>query len=141
MFVVPCKLTCKAIFTNVCHMQCTEPEVHTRELSADDEFFILACDGLWDVMSSQRAVEITRARLRQHDRVSAEALQSAAQSLVDQAMEMHATDNVTALVVGLQSSPPVNRSLRNPRNRPAMSRVLSNGGLGALAAALAQAAE
>lgn len=119
--------------------------MHIRELQSDDEFVILACDGLWDVMSSQRAVEITRNSLRQHLSISPKALEAAAQSLVDTALEMHSSDNVTALIIGLQSSPPVNRSFRvskdgSSRNAP-MSRVLSNNGLGQLAAALASASE
>ena len=33
-------------------------------LMAEDEFIVLACDGLWDVLPSQRAVEIARQCLR-----------------------------------------------------------------------------
>ena len=36
-------------------------------LQAEDEFLLLGCDGLWDVFSSQRAVEFARSRLQQHN--------------------------------------------------------------------------
>jgi len=33
------------------------PEVRSIKLTADTEFLILACDGIWDVMSNQKAVD------------------------------------------------------------------------------------
>lgn len=48
-----------------------EPEVVTHTLAPEDEFLLLGCDGLWDVLSSQRAVDIARSRLRIHNDPSA----------------------------------------------------------------------
>ena len=36
-------------------------------MDSQDEFIILACDGLWDVMTSKRAVESVRLSLRRHN--------------------------------------------------------------------------
>ena len=36
-------------------------------MDSQDEFIILACDGLWDVMTSARAVESVRLSLRRHN--------------------------------------------------------------------------
>jgi len=36
------------------------PDVVEHALDADDEFVILACDGIWDCMTSQQAVEFVR---------------------------------------------------------------------------------
>jgi len=41
--------------------------VHTHALQAEDEFLVVACDGLWDVLSSQRCVELARAHLRENN--------------------------------------------------------------------------
>ena len=34
-----------------------QPDVRRFELAADDEFMVLACDGIWDCMSSQECVD------------------------------------------------------------------------------------
>lgn len=32
------------------------PEIRIMQITGDTEFLVLACDGIWDVMSSQQAV-------------------------------------------------------------------------------------
>ncbi|KAK4800552.1 hypothetical protein SAY86_021039, partial [Trapa natans] len=39
------------------------PDVNVVELCDDDEFFVLACDGIWDCMSSQQVVDFVREQL------------------------------------------------------------------------------
>ena len=46
-------------------MVTANPEIRTLRLTHDDEFLILACDGIWDVLTNQEAVEFVRARLLQ----------------------------------------------------------------------------
>ena len=36
------------------------PECRTRDIMAEDEFLIIASDGLWDVISTIEAVEMAR---------------------------------------------------------------------------------
>ena len=61
-----------------------EPEVQTFTLTSEDEFLVLACDGLWDVMSSQRCMELARTHLRDNNdpQLCAEHLVSIAADLV-----------------------------------------------------------
>ena len=42
-------------------------QVTEHALEPEDEFLLLGCDGLWDVFSSQRAVEFARGRLQVHN--------------------------------------------------------------------------
>jgi len=39
------------------------PDVEVREITEDWEFIILACDGIWDVVTNEEAVEFVRRRL------------------------------------------------------------------------------
>ncbi|KAG8461099.1 hypothetical protein KFE25_003668 [Diacronema lutheri] len=43
------------------------PDVRSIELQADDEFCVLACDGIWDVKTSEQVVHFVRARLQRAD--------------------------------------------------------------------------
>ncbi|KAH8083345.1 phosphatase 2C-domain-containing protein [Cristinia sonorae] len=42
-----------------------DPEIIEHAISADDEFLIIACDGIWDCLSSQAAVDSVRLLLSQ----------------------------------------------------------------------------
>ncbi|CAK5009267.1 unnamed protein product [Meloidogyne enterolobii] len=39
------------------------PEVETCTITVEHEFIILACDGIWDVMTSQEVIDFCRTRL------------------------------------------------------------------------------
>ncbi|KAK4748980.1 hypothetical protein SAY87_026429 [Trapa incisa] len=72
------------------------PEVMQLVLTEEDEFLILACDGIWDVMSSQLAVNIVRRGLRKHDNPK-----QCARDLVKESLRLGAHDNLTVVVVCL----------------------------------------
>ncbi|OCH84684.1 protein serine/threonine phosphatase 2C [Obba rivulosa] len=72
------------------------PYTTETELSEEDEFLILACDGLWDVIEDQKAVELVRGIVDPS---------KAAQFLLEHAYENYSTDNVTVLVVRFRSPP------------------------------------
>ncbi len=61
-----------------------DPEIHQHTLIVEDEFMVVACDGLWDMLSSQRCIEIARQHLRDHNDP-----QSCAQLLVCQPFSLH----------------------------------------------------
>lgn len=72
------------------------PRPYTTELALDgqDEFLILACDGVWDVCSDQEAVDLIR---------DIEDPVNASQQLVRHALFSGSTDNITCMVVRLNS--------------------------------------
>ncbi|TKY54289.1 phosphatase 2C 13 [Spatholobus suberectus] len=91
-----------------------EPDVRLVTLTEDDEFLIIGCDGIWDVMSSQVAVSLVRRGLRRHDDP-----QQCARELVKEALRLNTTDNVTVIVVYLspiarivESCPPQRRRFK-----------------------------
>lgn len=71
-----------------------EPEIQRFLLTEDDEFLIMGCDGIWDVLSNQDAVNLVRRGLTEHDDP-----QQCARELVSQALLRDTGDNVTAIVV------------------------------------------
>ncbi|KAK3187890.1 hypothetical protein Dsin_027451 [Dipteronia sinensis] len=78
-----------------------EPDVKQEVLTKDDEFLIIGCDGIWDVMSSQYAISLVRRELRRHNDP-----QQSAQKLVKEALRLSSSDNVTVIVICLSSDPP-----------------------------------
>ncbi|XP_004252301.1 probable protein phosphatase 2C 60 [Solanum lycopersicum] len=47
------------------------PDICTVELCNDDDFLVLACDGIWDCMSSQEVVDFVGKQLKHENRLSA----------------------------------------------------------------------
>jgi len=73
-----------------------EPDITRRELHRDDDFLILASDGLWDVYSSEKAVAFVNQLRKQQPLADANFI---SRELVRSALHLESTDNVTALVV------------------------------------------
>lgn len=97
-----------------------EPEVMMRNLTEEDEFLIIGCDGIWDVFRSQNAVDFARRRLQEHNDPVA-----CCKELVDEAIKRKSGDNLSVVVVCFNSiAPPV---LTAPR--PRVQRSISAEGL------------
>ncbi|OIW07043.1 hypothetical protein TanjilG_02677 [Lupinus angustifolius] len=90
-----------------------EPEIRQVILTEDDEFLIIGCDGIWDVMSSQHAVSLVRRGLRRHDDP-----EQCARDLAMEALRLNTFDNLTVIIVCLsfldhsEPSPPRQPKLR-----------------------------
>jgi serine/threonine protein phosphatase PrpC len=69
---------------------------HLCYVASQDSFLLLACDGLWDVLGHQEAVDHTHAVLQ-----SGASASDAAQRLADLALRLGSSDNVTVIVVTL----------------------------------------
>ncbi|KAL8242099.1 hypothetical protein R6Q59_012401 [Mikania micrantha] len=78
-----------------------EPELQEIMLMEDDEFLIMGCDGLWDVMSSQCAVTIARKELMIHNDP-----ERCSQELVREALKRCTRDNLTVIVICFSPDPP-----------------------------------
>lgn len=111
-----------------------EPDIRSHQLDEKDEFMLMACDGLWDVVSSQAAVTYAASRLRQDNNAA-----QCAQDLVQYAIDLNSGDNVSVIVVcfreeGLPPKPaPPPRTGRSMLRR---GRSLSSDGLNTLSEAL-----
>lgn len=50
-------------FLTKIHLYTACPEVEIHAVTAEHEFVLLACDGIWDVMTNQEAINFCRERL------------------------------------------------------------------------------
>lgn len=72
----------------------SDPDIYRYERTAADEFIILACDGVWDVLSDQQAVDIINKCLKDSG-----SPQRAASELKNAALRLGSQDNVSVLVL------------------------------------------
>ena len=86
-------------FTNVFHfVHNNRPEVEHIELTAEDMFLVVACDGLWDVIDAELATRIVLQQIEKHGR-GAEGAQRAAEELQELSYRLASSDNITVLVI------------------------------------------
>ncbi len=75
-----------------------DPEVEAIELTPEDDFIILACDGLWDVMDNQSAVDWVGQKL-----AIGETCEATAEMLCNKAIhELNSRDNVSIMIVKIE---------------------------------------
>ncbi|KAJ3369999.1 Protein phosphatase 2C 1 [Allomyces arbusculus] len=86
------------------------PYTTELELTGDDEFLILASDGIWDILSDQEAVNLVLPILDPN---------TAAKVLVQEALERQSMDNLTAIVVRFT------HARRRPSHAPTPSALLA----------------
>ncbi|OBA20140.1 protein phosphatase 2C [Metschnikowia bicuspidata var. bicuspidata NRRL YB-4993] len=81
------------------------PFTTVTEITNEDEFLILACDGVWDVMSDQQACRFVQDFFNSQ-RIEKQPYDPslAAKKLCDLAIEKATTDNITVMVVKLDAN-------------------------------------
>ncbi|KAL4161355.1 hypothetical protein PRNP1_001910 [Phytophthora ramorum] len=84
------------------------PDVRVVDVEAAGEYLVFASDGLWDRLSDDDAAKIVRAKVAEFqwseaptvlEDVTKEALQFAANALVEAALLKRSMDNITAMVI------------------------------------------
>lgn len=75
-----------------------EPEITVRALDPQDEFLILASDGIWDVFDNQEAVFHVKDKLVVHGNNCTQV----ARHLAYEALRRRSQDNISAIVVNLK---------------------------------------
>ena len=72
-----------------------EPFISATRFKKGDRFLILACDGIWDVLSDQQAVTLIHGLGNS---------QKAAETLKDEALKRRSKDNISVVVLRLNST-------------------------------------
>eukprot|EP00112_Aurelia_sp_Birch-Aquarium-sp1_P021189 Seg5636.1 transcript_id=Seg5636.1/GoldUCD/mRNA.D3Y31 product="Protein phosphatase 1B" protein_id=Seg5636.1/GoldUCD/D3Y31 len=98
-------------YKRVAGLPCTEqlvspePELSCIERSADDEFLVLACDGIWDVMSNQEVADYVRYRLTVH-----QDLKKLCGELLETCLAKGSKDNMSVVIVLFPGAPKISES-------------------------------
>jgi protein phosphatase PTC1 len=71
-----------------------EPEITGVQLEPEDEYIVLACDGLWDVVTEDDVAQLVAATVKEPGMV--------AKRLVAEAMTKGSDDNITVIVAFLK---------------------------------------
>jgi len=78
-----------------------EPEIHSIERIKDkDQMIVLACDGIWDVMSNEELAEYLLDRIR-----ISNALDEICRNCLDTCLHKGSRDNMSIVTVALESAP------------------------------------
>ena len=77
-----------------------EPEIFVKEIEPEDEFIVLACDGVWDVMDNQEICDYVTARLKVTDD-----LEVITEEVVDTCLYRDSRDNMTIILITLPGAP------------------------------------
>ncbi|CAL5016091.1 unnamed protein product [Urochloa decumbens] len=89
------------------------PEVRIANIAHDAQFLIIACDGIWDCMGSQQAVDFVVTYLNGNARLS-----FICESLLDHCVANNkGRDNMTVMVVQFKT-PGAGQAMLPPRNLP-----------------------
>lgn len=82
-----------------CKVVTSVPEVSCYELEEGDSFFVLGCDGLFDVMTNQEVVDFVSLKIK-----GGHNAKDIAQQICHEAINSRfARDNVTAIIIRMQS--------------------------------------
>merc|ERR1711881_396876 len=76
------------------YMKLREPEI--------DEFLVLACDGVWDVMTNEELVGFVSARMR-----VTEDLETIANEVIDTCLHKGSRDNMSIIIIAFPAAPKV----------------------------------
>ncbi|PKI64709.1 hypothetical protein CRG98_014925 [Punica granatum] len=94
----------------------SEPELNLTTVVKEDEFLIIGSDGMWDVFSSQNAVDFARRRLQEHNDVKL-----CCKQIVEEAIKRGARDNLTVVIVSFHHERPPQLVVQKARFRRSIS--------------------
>ncbi|XP_058974545.1 protein phosphatase 1B isoform X2 [Musca domestica] len=88
-----------------------EPEIFCQPRQDTDEFLVLACDGIWDVMSNEDVCSFVHSRLK----ISSD-LVNIANEVVDTCLHKGSRDNMSIIIIAFPGAPkPTEEALASDR--------------------------
>ncbi|CAG8536379.1 uncharacterized protein OCT59_025347 [Rhizophagus irregularis] len=71
------------------------PDVMSHKVDTDTDFLVLACDGIWDCMSSKDVINFINKDIKINKDLS-----KACENLMNRCLELGSTDNMTVIIIG-----------------------------------------
>ncbi|OQV20555.1 Protein phosphatase 1B [Hypsibius exemplaris] len=84
-----------------------EPEISEHPRHGQDEFILLACDGVWDVMSNEDVCQFVRYQLTVTDN-----LERICEGIVDNCLNKGSRDNISVVLITLPGAPHISEEAR-----------------------------
>jgi len=81
-----------------------EPEIFLQDRDEGDEFLILACDGIWDVMSNEELCDFVRNRLQINS-----SMEAVCNQVIDTCLYKGSRDNMSIVIVTFKGCPQVSQ--------------------------------
>lgn len=87
------------------------PDVKVLTLNGDHDFMVIACDGIWNVLSSQEVVDFISERIKPDQNGKVRALSSIVEELLDHCLAPDTSgdgtgcDNMTCIIITLRPHP------------------------------------
>lgn len=79
-----------------------EPDVVVEDRTGDDEFLVLACDGIWDVMTNEELCDFIRNRMQLTDNI-----ENVCNLVIDTCLYKGSRDNMSIVIVAFSGAPVV----------------------------------
>jgi len=97
-------------------MVTAKPDFTVHDLTDEDEFMIIACDGIWNSVTSQEAVNFVRDRLRKDEKIS-EIIKELFDLILAPDTDGDGTgcDNMTCVIVAFKNETLVSYNIRSPK--------------------------
>jgi len=90
-----------------------EPEFYIKERNVEkDEFLVLACDGVWDVMSNEDICDFITARMKVNDN-----LETICNEVIDTCLYKGSRDNMSIIIVAFPACPKVDPAAVEKENK------------------------
>uniref|UniRef100_A0A8C9V9K4 Protein phosphatase 1G n=1 Tax=Scleropages formosus TaxID=113540 RepID=A0A8C9V9K4_SCLFO len=110
-----------------------KPDVKVLTLNDDHEFMVIACDGIWNVMSSQEVVDFVSERIKPGEDGKVRALSSIVEELLDHCLAPDTSgdgtgcDNMTCIIVTFAPHPCSSQAEGTKKRKPEESSPEKNG--------------
>ncbi|XP_006638473.1 protein phosphatase 1G [Lepisosteus oculatus] len=109
------------------------PDVKVLTLNKDHDFMVIACDGIWNVMSSQEVIDFVSERIKPNENGEVRLLSSIVEELLDHCLAPDTSgdgtgcDNMTCVIVTFTPQPSSSPAEGSKKRKPEESAAEKNG--------------